>query len=102
MITQAITTNRLPINDAVASLNCDVHLTIAIDAVELTPDTIRVAPVSPRERAKASTAPEKTPGIARGNRMFLNVVRELAPNVLEAVSKVISIDRNFVVNVRTT
>ena len=34
MIIQAITTKRLPINAAVASLNSDVHLTIAIEAVE--------------------------------------------------------------------
>ena len=77
---------------AVESLNSDVHLTIAIDAVALTPETIRVAPVSPRERAKARTAPEKIPGRANGKRMFLKVVRELAPSVLEAISYVISID----------
>jgi hypothetical protein len=99
---QAIITKRLPINDAVASLNSEVHLTIAIDAVALTPDTIRVAPVSPRERAKAKTAPEKIPGIARGDNIFLKVVRELAPSVLEAVSKVVSIDWNLVSTVRTT
>ena len=60
-------------NEAVASLNSAVHLTIAIDAVELTPDTINVAPVSPRDRASASTAPEKTPGIAKGKSIFLKL-----------------------------
>ena len=86
MINQAIITKRLPINEAVASLNSDVQRTIAIDAVELTPDTIRVAPVSPRERAKAKTDPEKIPEIAKGDNMFLKVVRGLAPSVLEAIS----------------
>ncbi len=100
-MTQAITTKRLPIKEAVASLNSDVHLTIAIDAVELTPDTIRVAPVSPRERAKARTDPEKMPGMANGDNMFLKVASGLAPNVLEAVSKVTSIDSNLVSRVRT-
>ena len=79
-------------NEAVASLNSAVHLTIAIDAVELTPDTISVAPASPRERASASTAPEKTPGIAKGKSIFLNVVKGFAPKILEAISKVVSID----------
>ena len=92
MIIHAIATKRPPIKDAVASLNSDVHLTIAIDAVELTPDTMSVAPVSPRDRANAKIAPEKIPGIAKGNNIFLKVVNELAPSVLEAVSKVISID----------
>ena len=72
--------------EAVASLNSAVHLTIAIDAVELTPDTMRVAPVSPKERARAKTDPENIPGIAKGESIFLNVVRELAPSVLEAIS----------------
>jgi len=75
-----------------ASLNSEVHRTIVMDAVELTPATISVAPVSPRERAKARTEPEKTPGRAKGNNIFLKVVRGLAPRVLEAVSKVVSID----------
>ena len=86
MITKEIITKRLPIKDAVANLNSDVHLTIAIDAVELTPDTISVAPVSPRDLAKAKTDPEKIPGRAKGNKTFLKVVRELAPSVLEASS----------------
>ena len=60
-----------------------------------------VAPVSPRERAKAKIAPEKTPGVAKGNNMFLKVVKELAPSVREAVSKVVSMDWNFVSSVRT-
>jgi hypothetical protein len=77
---------------AVASLYSAVHLTIAIEAVGVTPETIRVAPVSPRERAKASTVPEKTPGMVKGKSIFLKVVNELAPNVLEAVSNVKSID----------
>jgi hypothetical protein len=92
MIMEAIRTKRLPIKEAVASLNCDVHLTIAMDAVGLTPDTMMVAPVSPRERANARTTPEKTPGIARGNNMFLKVVNGLAPSDLEAISKVRSMD----------
>ena len=95
-ISEAIRTNRLPMKEAVASLNSDVHLTIAIDAVVFTPDTIIVAPVSPRERANARTAPEKTPGIARGDNMFLKVVKGLAPSVLDAISKVESIDWNLV------
>jgi len=101
MINHAIITKRLPINEAVASLNSDVHLTIAIDAVELTPTTISVAPVSPKDRAKAKTDPEKTPGIPKGNNIFLKVVRGLAPSVLEAISKVVSIDWNLVSNVLT-
>jgi len=92
MIIQAIITKRLPMNEAVASLNSDVHLTIAIDAVELTPETMRVAPVSPSERAKAKTDPEKIPEMDKGNKIFLKVVRGLAPSVLEAISKVVSID----------
>jgi hypothetical protein len=84
MITHAIMTNKLPMKAAVASLNSEVHLTIAIDAVELTPATIRVAPVSPKERAKARTDPEKTPGIPKGNNIFLKVVRGLAPRVRDA------------------
>ena len=79
-------------NAAVASLNSDVHLTIATEAVGLTPETIRVAPVSPRERANARTEPEKIPGIAKGHNIFLNVVNELAPNDLDAVSNVESMD----------
>jgi hypothetical protein len=101
MINQAITTKRLPINEAVASLNSDVHLTIAIEAVELTPETMRVAPVSPRERANAKTDPEKIPEMDKGNKIFLKVVKGLAPNVREAVSKVVSIDSNLVAIVRT-
>jgi hypothetical protein len=89
-------------NEAGASLNSDVHLTIEMEAVELTPDTMRVAPVSPRERAKAKTVPEKTPGIARGNNTFRNVVNVLAPSVREAVSKDVSMDWSFVCSVRTT
>jgi hypothetical protein len=101
IITHAITTNRLPMKAAVGSLNSDVHLTIAIDAVELTPATISVAPVSPKDRAKAKTDPEKAPGTPKGNSIFLKVVRGLAPRVREAISKVVSIDRNFVSNVLT-
>jgi len=82
----AINTNRLPIKAAVESLNSEVHLTIAMDAVVLTPETIIVAPVSPNERAKAKTAPEKIPGRANGKRIFLKVVSELAPSVLDATS----------------
>jgi len=85
-------TRRLPMKEAVASLNSEAHLTIAIDAVVLTPDTISVAPVSPNERAKAKTAPESKPGRAKGRSIVLKVVKELAPNVLEASSKVTSID----------
>lgn len=102
MIMEAITTRRLPIKEAVASLNSDVHLTIAMEAVGLTPDTTIVAPVSPKERAKARTAPEKTPERAKGDNMFLKVVRELAPSDLDAISKVESIDWNLVSTVRTT
>ena len=79
-------------NAAVESLNSEAHLTIAIEAVVLTPETMRVAPVSPSERAKAKTAPEKTPGIESGRRILLKVVKELAPRVLEAISYVSSID----------
>jgi len=88
-------------NEAVASLNSEVHLTIAIEAVELTPETIRVAPVSPSECAKAKTDPEKIPEMDKGNKILLKVVRGLAPSVLEAISKVVSIDRNLVARVRT-
>ena len=91
MITQAITTKRLPRNDAVANLNSAVHRTIAIEAVELTPATINVAPVSPSERAKAKTDPEKIPGNESGINIFRNVVNGLAPKVRDAVSNVVSI-----------
>jgi len=101
MISHAITTKRLPMNEAVASLNSDVHLTIAIEAVELTPETMRVAPVSPSERANAKTDPEKIPEMDKGNKIFLKVVRGLAPSVREAISKVVSIDSNLVAIVRT-
>jgi hypothetical protein len=101
MISHAMTTKRLPMNEAVASLNSDVHLTIAIDAVELTPDTMSVAPVSPRERANAKTDPEKIPERDNGNNILRNVVSGFAPNVREAVSKVVSIEINFVARVRT-
>ena len=79
-------------NAAVANLNSAVHLTIAIDAVELTPATMSVAPVSPRERAKASMAPEKMPGSTNGSNTFLKVVNGLAPRVRDAVSYVVSMD----------
>ena len=101
MSTNAIITSNPPMKEAVASLNWEVKLTISVEAVYLTPPTISVAPVSPKERAKARTDPEKMAGIAKGKSMFLNVVKELAPNVLDATSKVGSIDINFVSNVRT-
>ena len=87
---------------AVGSLNSDAHLTIATDAVVLTPETIIVAPVSPSERANAKTAPEKIPGNDSGRRIFLKVDRELAPKVLDAISYVMSIDSIFVSTVLTT
>ena len=87
----AITTKRLPINAAGASLNSEVHRTIVMEAVELTPDTIKVAPVSPKDLAKANTAPEKIPGMTSGNNMFRKVVSGFAPRVREAISNVVSV-----------
>ncbi len=46
-----------------------------------------MAPVSPRDLAKANTQPEKIPGRAIGNNILLKVVKGAAPNVLDAVSK---------------
>ena len=88
----AIATRSVPRKDAVDNWNSAVHLTIAMDAVVFTPATTKVAPVSPKDRAKARTAPENILGIESGKVMFLKVVNEFAPKVLEANSYVESID----------
>jgi len=87
IINNAIHISKAPINAAGASLFSNSHLTIAMEAVILTPDTIIVAPVSPRDLARASTLPENIPGITSGKTIFLNVVKELAPREFETISK---------------
>ncbi len=68
-------------------MNWDTQLITAIGAVVKTPETTNVAPVSPRDRAKARTAPEKIAGIVNGKTIFLKVVNDVAPKVPEACSK---------------
>ena len=83
---EAMTIRRHPRNEADPNLNWDTQRITAIGAVVYTLVTTIVAPVSPRDLAKAKTTPEKIAGIDNGNTIFLKVVKEEAPKVLEACS----------------
>ncbi len=99
---QAIPINRQPRKDAAANLNSNTHRTIAIDAVVYIPLTTMVAPVSPRDLAKAMILPENIPGIARGKSTFRNVIKGTAPKVLDAVSNTGFTSSIFALIVNTT
>ncbi len=60
-----------------------------------------VAPVSPRDLAKARTPPEKSAGRERGKIIFLKVVKADAPKVRDACSNTGSKSSSFAWSVLT-
>jgi hypothetical protein len=101
IIADATIISKLPKNAAEPNLNWDTQLITAMGAVVKTPDTTNVAPVSPRDLAKASTVPEKIAGKVNGTRIFRNVVRGAAPNVPEACSKSVDMSSSLALSVFT-
>ena len=101
IIADATIINKLPKKAAEPNLNWDTQLITAIGAVVKTPETTKVAPVSPKDRANARTVPENIAGNVNGNTIFLNVVSGAAPKVPEACSKSVDMSSSLAFKVFT-
>ena len=101
IIADATIINKLPKKAAEPNLNWETQLITAIGAVVKTPDTTNVAPVSPKDLAKARTVPEKIAGRVNGIKIFLKVVRGEAPKVPEACSRSVDISSSLALRVFT-